>query len=211
MLSSRRLIYILWAFAVVAHISGCASIAEGVTRAIIKNAGTKDTRDCHIDGPPTEGLKTELSSQKHKKGPSTGGHEMKVLMVHGIGRHIPGYSGRLTEHLMRGLDLNMRDQTVKQITLRDAAVSDGPIGILRGSRYTNADRSQYLLFFELSWSDVIADEKKIIEYDDSTEYAFRRSELNAYLKKFINSHVPDALIFLGEQKQKILPVYYPAS
>lgn len=201
---SWRLTYIFFALFSLALVSGCASIAEGITRAIIKDNDSEDTRACHIDGPPTEGLKAALFSQNSTKNDDLRTYEMKVLMVHGIGRHVPGYSGRLTEHLMRALGLNKRDPEIKEVTLRDPEISDRPIGLLRISRYTNKGGKQNLIFFELSWSDVIEDEKQIIEFDDSTEYAFRRTELNGYLKKFINGHVPDALIFLGEPKQKIL-------
>jgi hypothetical protein len=203
MLHKWRIIYIFFALLSFVYLSGCTSIAEGVARAIIKDNDTEDTRACHIDGPPTEGLKAALLSQNRTENASSRTHEMKVLMVHGIGRHGPGYSGRLTEHLMRALSLNKRSEAIREVTLRDPEISDKPIGDLRISRYTRKGGEQHLIFFELSWSNVVEDEKHIIEFDDSTEYAFRRTEVNGYLKKFINSHVPDALIFLGEPKQKI--------
>jgi hypothetical protein len=189
---------------VAVFLAGCAGIAEGVTKAVLDKGEEEDTRACHIEGPSAGGLKSMLRAQARGRKAGANNRVMKVLMVHGIGRHIPGYSGRLTEHLMRALSLNIRDEDFKEIVLRDPAISDSMIGTLRISRYMNSDQTQQVLFYELTWSDVIADEKRIIEFDDSTEYAFRRTAVNSYIKRFFNSHVPDSLIFLGEPKLKIL-------
>jgi hypothetical protein len=43
----------------------------------------------------------------------------------------------------------------------------------------------------------------LIAYDDSAEYTFRRANLNAMLKSFVNSHIPDPLIYLGSAQEKI--------
>jgi len=78
------------------------------------------------------------------------------------------------------------------------------LGDLRISRYMNKARTRELLFYELTWSEIIEPERKILEFDDSAEYTFRRTALNAEFKKFFNSHVPDSLIFLGEAHVPIL-------
>ena len=49
-------------------------------------------------------------------------------MVHGIGRHLPGYSARLTEHLMRELKLDVMVEDYKEIVLRDPEIRDGSLG-----------------------------------------------------------------------------------
>jgi hypothetical protein len=188
----------------IANLAGCAGIAEGITRAVLDKGKEEDTRACHIEGPPVGGLESLLQAQERDRTAGVSTHVMKILMVHGIGRHISGYSGRLTEHLMRALQLDIREEDSKEIILREPSVSDDPIGKLRISLYMNKEQSRQLLFYELTWSEVIEDEKKIIEFDDSTEYAFRRTALNSYMKGFFNSHVPDSLIFLGEPKLKIL-------
>ena len=185
-------------------LTGCAGISEGVTRAVIDKGKEEDKRACHIEGPPVGGLESKLQAQAKTRAAGGDPRVIKILMVHGIGRHIPGYSGRLTEHLMRALGLTVRGEDFKEIVIRDPAVSDDPLGFLRISRYMDDDRTRELLFYELTWSAIIEDEKKIIEFDDSTEYAFRRTTLNAFMKSFFNSHVPDSLVFLGEPKLKIL-------
>ena len=187
-----------------AILTGCSGISEGITRAVLDKSKAEDTRACHIEGPPISGLETLLQAQERNRAAGASGHVMKMLMVHGIGPHIPGYSGRLTEYLMRALQLNIREKDFKEIILRDSAVSEKPLGNLRISRYMNAEKTRELLFYELTWSDIIAEEKKIIAFDNATEYTFRRTVINSYMKGFFNSHIPDSLIFLGEPKLKIL-------
>jgi hypothetical protein len=185
-------------------LSGCASIAKGVTEAVLERSEEVDTRACHIEGPASVGLEPLLQAQEKERaaGPST--RTMKVLMVHGIGRHLPGYSARLTEHLMRELKLDVRVEDYKEVVLRDPEIRHGPLGTLRINRYMNKARTRELLFYELTWSEIIESERNILAFDDSIEYTFRRTALNAEMKRFFNSHVPDSLIFLGESHVPIL-------
>jgi hypothetical protein len=185
-------------------ISGCASIAKGVTEAILEQGEEEDERACHVEGPSSLGLEALMQEQEDERQADRTGRVLKILMVHGIGRHVPGYSGRLTEHLMRELGLGVRQASYKEVVLRDPQVSEDPLGQLRISRYMNNERTRELLFYELTWSEITEPEKKIIEFDDSTEHAFRRASINAGLKRFFNSHVPDSLIFLGEPHLPIL-------
>jgi hypothetical protein len=185
-------------------LSGCASIAKGVTEAILENSEEQDTRACHIEGPASVGLEPLMQAQEKERTASHSTRTVKVLMVHGIGRHLPGYSARLTEHLMRELKLDVREEDYKEFVLRDPKIRDGPLGNLRISRHMNKARTRELLFYELTWSEIIDPEREILAFDDSTEYTFRRTALNAGLKKFFNSHVPDSLIFLGEAQVPIL-------
>jgi hypothetical protein len=145
-----------------------------------------------------------MQAQEHERVGGQSARTLKVLMVHGIGKHLPGYSARLTEHLMRELKLDLREENYKEIALNDPETWDGPLGNLRISRYMNKARTRELLFYELTWSDIIEPERKIIAFDDSAEYAFRRTALNATMKEFFNSHVPDTLIFLGDANVPIL-------
>jgi hypothetical protein len=185
-------------------VSGCAGIAKGVTQAILERSEEEDTRACHIEGPVSVGLEPLMQAQEKDRAAGHSTRTLKVLMVHGIGKHLPGYSARLTELLMRALKLDLREENYKEIVLREPEVWDDPLGILRISRYMNKARSRELLFYELTWSEIIEPERKIIAFDDSAEYTFRRTALNAELKKFFNSHVPDSLIFLGEAHVPIL-------
>ena len=185
-------------------LSGCASIAKGVTQAVLERSEEEDTRACYVEGPRSEGLEALMREQEGGRsgGPST--RTLKVLMVHGIGRHLPGYSGRLSEALMRELKLDIKEEEYKEIVLREPELWDGPLGTLRISRHMNTARNRELLFYELTWSELTEPAKKVLEFDDSKEYTFRRTALNAAMKKFLNSHIPDPLIFLGEARVPIL-------
>ena len=81
----------------VLFLAACSDFAKGVTEAILESGEKKDNRQCHIEGPPSNGLVDLLEAQD--QGTADGPRQLKVLMIHGIGRHSPGYSGRLIEHL----------------------------------------------------------------------------------------------------------------
>ncbi len=185
-------------------LSGCVGIAKGVTEALLDDSNKQDTRACHIMGPPYQGLEALLERQEAKRAADDDPGTLKILMVHGIGRHLPGYSGRLQEHLMRALDLDVVDETVKHIRLADPDVTSGPLGELRILRFTNKARSRELLFYELTWSEITEQEKQVISFDDSGEWTFRRAKLNAWGKSFLNSHLSDPLIYLGNARLPII-------
>ncbi len=185
-------------------LGGCAGIAKGVTQAILESGDDEDTRACHVEGPASKGLEASLRKQESDRAQGNASQTLKVLMVHGISRHIPGYSGRLTANLMGELGLDVREEDSKEITLRDAEIWDEPLGHLRISRFMNKARTRELIFYELTWSDILDPERDIIAFDDSQEYAFRRTGLNSLAKKFFNATVPDSLAYLGGAQQPIL-------
>ena len=116
-------------------LSGCASVAKGVTQAVLESSEEEDTRACHIEGPVSVGLEPSMQAQEKERAAGHSTRTVKVLMVHGIGRHLPGYSARLTEHLMRELKLDVRVEDYKEIVLRDPEIRHGPLGTLRISRH----------------------------------------------------------------------------
>jgi hypothetical protein len=194
----------LVAFLVLLGLTGCGGMAKGVTEALLDKSEAEDTRLCHIEGPPSEGLVAVLGTQVAERAGGTTNRQLKILMVHGIGRHIPGYSGRLTEHLMQALALDLRDEDTKDFTLSNPKVGEDTLGHLRASRFTDKAGTRELVFYELTWSEITEAEKKAIAFDNSTEYTFRRTQLNGFMKQFFNSHIPDPLIYLGEAHIPIL-------
>ena len=88
-------------------VTGCAGIAKGVTQAILERSEEEDTRACYVEGPSSEGLEALMREQERERAGGNSTRVLKVLMVHGIGKHLPGYSARLTEHLMRELKLDL--------------------------------------------------------------------------------------------------------
>jgi hypothetical protein len=189
-------------------IGGCASIARGVTEGVMASRGEegqKDTGVCAIRGPAYEGIAPTLEREA-----ATPGGTIKVLMVHGIGKHLPGYSGRLQDKLTTALGLDVVEEQYKEFTLLpplprpDLNLGDQPLGTLRVNRHTNQSGSRELLFYELTWSTITDSTKAIIAYDTTSEYAYHRAALNSIAKEFIDSHIPDPLIYTGDTHQKIL-------
>ena len=198
-----RLHPIVVALAALHFLAACSSFAKGVTEAVLESGEKEDTRQCHIEGPPSVGLAHFLEDQDQDRGSVEGPRELKVLMVHGIGRHSPGYSGRLTENLMPALGLTVKSKVRKEIVLWEPAVSEDPVGQLSVHLYLSPDRTRRLIFYELTWSDVIEEERRTLAFDNSKEYAFRRTHLNGFMKRFFNDHIPDAFIYVSDARAKI--------
>jgi hypothetical protein len=176
-------------------LSGCASMGKGMAEAFLEKQQSADTRVCELWGKPFEGLLPFLDNKQGK---------MKVLMVHGVGDHLPGYSTQFVEKLAKELDLPVMAAQYKNITLTSRIDSGKNLGNLRINRLLSKDRSKELLFYELTWSVITAKQKEVLAYDNSGEYSFRRAEVNNLLKKFSNDTGPDPIIYLGESREDIL-------
>ncbi|MCK5889888.1 MAG: hypothetical protein KAG19_08095, partial [Methylococcales bacterium] len=176
-------------------LSGCSGIGKGITEAILEKQEAEDTRMCEIWGAGFTGLKPHINNKNGK---------MKVLMVHGVGDHKPGYSTEFFEKLAKELDLSVTSKAHKDIKLSDPDKPDMPLGNLRINRFLNKEQTQELMFYELTWSDITAKEKEVLAYDNSGQYSFRRAEINDLLKRFSNDTGPDPIIYLGEKREDIL-------
>lgn len=179
-------------------LSGCASISKGVTQALLEKAESEDTRICQVHGKPFTGIEPGLAK---KQG------ETKVLMVHGVGDHIPGYSTAFLEKLAKELNLNSRSGDPKNITLTAPLFPDQSLGNLRITRLLNEDTDEKLTFYELTWSEISRAEKALLAFDNSGEHDFRRARINSVLKKFSNDTTPDPIIYLGKSRQLILAAF----
>lgn len=173
-------------------LTGCTSFGKGVAEAFLEDQ--EDTRLCEIWGESFGGLTASLEQPGISK----------VLMVHGVGDHLPGYSTQFFEKLAKQLDLTVRSREHKDIALTSPFDESKKLGNLRVHRLLNKDRSKELFFYELTWSEITAEEKALLSYDNSGEYSFRRAEVNDLLKKFSNDTGPDPIIYLGESRQDIL-------
>lgn len=179
-------------------LNGCASIGKGVAEAFLEKQDEEDTRVCEITGNKFDGLKPQLESPDRK---------MKVLMVHGVGNHLPGYSTEFLEKLAKELDLPVTAKAYKNIKLAASGDPSKNLGNLRINRYLNKEKTQELLFYELTWSEITAKDKEVLSYDNSGEQSFRRAEVNDLLKKFSNDTGPDPIIYLGEKREDILSAF----
>lgn len=176
-------------------VSGCSSFSKGITEAILEKRESDDTLLCEIWGERFNGLKPYVENSEGI---------MKVLMVHGVGEHKPGYSTEFFEKLARELDLSVTSKAHKNISLSDPDNPEKSLGNLRINRFLNKDRTQEVMFYELTWSEITAKEKEVLAYDNSGEYSFRRAEINDLMKRFSNDTGPDPIIYLGESRKEIL-------
>lgn len=175
--------------------TGCASFGRGIAEAYFEKQEAADTRVCEVTGSAFSGITPYLSNQNGK---------MKVLMVHGVGDRLPGYSTQFRENLARSLGLTVKTRKNKEIALRDPLDHSKKLGNLRIHRLMNKERDKELLFYELTWSEITAKQKSILAYDNSGEYSFRRAEVNDLLKKFSNDTGPDPIIYLGDSRENIV-------
>jgi hypothetical protein len=76
-------------------------------------------------------------------------------------------------------------------------------GTVTVQRYSSKDGTRGMTFYELTWSEITEPDKRIINYDSSGAYSFRRAGLNRELKEFVNNSLPDPLIYLGDAQGNI--------
>ncbi|MFT6332717.1 MAG: hypothetical protein ACJAW3_001061 [Lentimonas sp.] len=156
----------------------------------------EDTRKCQIYGKSFDGVTQTMSKTKGT---------VKLLYVHGVGDHSAGYSMEFMEKLSKKLGLNRRSENYKEISLINADFPGKPLGTLRIYKLNSRDNSKKnLIFHELTWSEITREEKKLLAYDNSGEYSFRRANFNNAIKKFSNDTSPDPMIYLGKRRQEIL-------
>ncbi len=178
-------------FALIGLLSSCASFGEGVATAILQSSKNEDTRACQIWSKGFEGIDVSLNKTKGKT---------KVLMVHGVGRHIPGYATILYENLAKELGLTVIDNPPKELTLANPFNPSENLGNLRLTRLLSKDRDKELLFYELTWSSITDVDKEALNFDISGESVFRRALMNRDLKQFSNDAIADPLLYLGERE-----------
>lgn len=183
---------------IAAFLSGCASISKGVTEAILEKTESEDNRVCQVWGTPFSGIEGGLNKKQGKT---------KVMFVHGVGDHIPGYTTEFLEKLAKQLGLNIRSANQKNIELAAPLVPGKKLGNLRVTHLLNEENSKELIFYELTWSEITREEKSLLAFDNSGEYDFRRTQINGMLKKFSNDTSPDPIIYLGKSREAILAAY----
>lgn len=175
-------------------LGGCASFGKGIVEGLLEKSEKEDLRSCRIWSKGFKGINASINKTEGKT---------KVLMVHGVGHHIPGYSTIFVEGLMRALELPVMAMPYKDLTLSDVQAPSKDLGNLRLLRLLSKDRTRELLFYELTWSSISEIEKEVLAYDTSGQHSFRRAKFNDTLKKFSNDAVADPLIYLGEKQEDI--------
>lgn len=175
-------------------LSGCSSFGRGVAEAIMNKDEKNDSRKCEIKGTKFNGIDYFFSK----------GNTVKVLMIHGVGTHTPGYATRIQDNLAQSLGLNVLSKRPKDITLINPIDGKTEIGNLRVIRMQDEQHTKDLLFYELTWSDITTPQKKILSYDTSGQYAHKRAGFNHLMKKFLDDTAPDPMIYLMDKDGLIL-------
>ncbi len=188
-------------FLALLFISGCTSFGRGVAEAILNKDNTEDHRQCDIIGEKINGINDYFQQNKI----------VKVMMIHGVGSHTPGYATRIRENLAKSLDLTVFSKRAKDITLLNPEDGKTEIGNLQVIRMQNEERTKDLIFYELTWSNITSKQKKILDYDTSGKYAYKRAPFNHNMKKFLNDTVPDPMIYLIDKDNLILNATKQAS
>ena len=174
-------------------VSGCTSISKGVTQAIIEREQV-DERQCWIAGRPFEGLGDVIATGAESDPDKSLPTKLKIMSVHGIGKHAPGYARRLLDGVVEEFGFITKDEEIKTINLLHPEYEEG-LGVLTVHRYTNPNDAREILFYELTWDPIVEQEIKIVSYDDSIEFSSKRTPFNHSMKSFINETVPDALMY----------------
>ncbi|MGI9568570.1 MAG: hypothetical protein ACR2PH_02255, partial [Desulfobulbia bacterium] len=197
----RNQLRICWLLLTTTLLSGCASFSKGVTQAFLEHK-VEDTRQCWISGRSFGGLENLYKTESDLNASDSVQDKLKVLMVHGIGHHEPGYSRRLQDGLVTESGFDSTDETIKTIRITHPAYPDS-LGILRVHRYINTRQSREMLFFELTWNSIVENEKKLLSFDNSAEASVKRAPFNHTLKTFVNDRVSDALMYNSKYRLPI--------
>ncbi|MDO8843663.1 MAG: hypothetical protein Q7U98_08080 [Methylicorpusculum sp.] len=195
---SVKIRYLLSSFSIVMLLTACTSIGKGIAQAVLEKSETEDARQCQVWGQPFTGIQAGLGKEKGKT---------KVLFVHGVGDHIPGYTTQFLEKLAKELNLTARAYSQKNIGLSAPLLAGKDLGNLRVSHLLNEERGIDLTFYELTWSQITRKQKELLVFDNSGEYDFRRAKINSLLKKFSNDTGPDPIIYLGDSRDAILAAF----
>jgi len=182
-------------------VSGCASFGEGIATAVLKQQEQEDLRACKISGKSFAGMQSSLELP---------GDTVKVLMVHGVGTHVPGYSTQFQEKLAAELNLTVKSSHYKEINLVNKEMPEKKVGKLRVRRLLDEGQNEEMLFYELTWSEITNPEKEKIKYDTSGEYSYDRAEVNQMLKQFSNDTSPDPMVYLGSSRKEMLASFRTA-
>ncbi len=126
------------------------------------------------------------------------------MTVHGVAKHEPGYSTQLLQGLAKKMGLNQISKITKNIALTDPFDTTKKLGNLKIRQLSNEDKSHKLVFYELTWSEINDDRKKMLAYDMSGDYSFHRAYFNEKLKRITNDFIPDQMLYVGGTRKDII-------
>ena len=191
-------------------LAGCASFGEGVGRAVLGQIGedAEDTRACEIEGSAFTGTLQALETQRGQPPigtvPADQRSLLKVMMVHGISRHQPGYSGTVSANLARSLGLDAMSPQIKTTEIVTPFFPGETLATFTVRRFTDAAREREMLFYELTWSGLSDPSRERLAFDNSEVFARQRATFNRAAKAFANDALVDPLVYVGSGRERIL-------
>jgi hypothetical protein len=180
-------------------LGGCASTAEGVTRALVNNDNAPIPRNCEVSGAAFGGLLDEQNQL-----PDSSSNTIKVMLVHGIGTHPQGWSIPLQRRLAGKLGLNSMDRDIKRIRFTSPDFAEENLGKLMVTRMFDPNSSLELIAYELSWSEITQPWKDRLAFDTTGHFRDKRASFNQDLKVFLNDRLLDPVAYLGNSHDQIL-------
>lgn len=174
-------------------LAGCSSFEHRLADDLVRSDTVKLNR-CEIEGFAYSGIDAGLKKPQI----------LKVLMIHGVGTHHPGYSDKLQQNLANNIGMNVISRRPKNIKLLDAADHHTPIGNLRITFWQNEDASKNMLFYELTWSEITTPDKQVIAFDTTEQYSEFRVPFNNMMKEFLDNVLPDPLVYVTDPHNLIL-------
>jgi hypothetical protein len=181
--------------ALLLSMTGCYSFGRGVASSVMEKLDREglDTRQCEIRGSLFNGISSYLEA----------GEMVKVFYVHGIGTHRPGHSTIISENIARSLGLDVFTRH-KDVAIMNPGRPGQRLANLRITDMRNPESSKKLIFYELTWSEITAERKRVLDFDTSGEYTHRRASFNNTMKAFLNDVSPDAMIYVTDRPNLIL-------
>ena len=203
-LDFRRWVWVPLVFLLLASFTGCVSLGQGFGEAVLQSGEKQDMRQCWIRGRAFPGTLEAITLQERAAAKGRSERSvLKVMMVHGIGSHVPGYSTRIAENIARAMSLDRVQEKFKEFQLSSTRMAGQDLGVLRVTRYLDQAGVQEMLFYELTWDSIVEAEKQTITFDNAGEYSFRRTGFNDKMKRFVNDTVPDVLMYNGRFRKPI--------
>ena len=177
--------------------TGCYSFGRGVASGVMETLDTearrRDVQQCEIRGSLFDGISSYVEK----------GEAAKVLYVHGIGTHRPGHSAIISENIARSLGLDVFTRP-KNVAIMNPGNPGQRLANLRIIAMRDPTAARKLIFYELTWSEITSERKRVLDFDTSGEYAHRRASFNNTMKAFLNDVGPDAMIYMTHGQELIL-------
>lgn len=171
-------------------LAGCSSLGRGLMEGYFDAQNKKkDEVSCMILSAGFSGL--QQAKQKITN----------VLLVHGIGTHVPGHSMAFMLDISQKMGLDTLNRDYKEIQMINS--TDQPVGVLRVYRFLNEKTQRSVVFYEQTWSEITDPIKQSLSYDTTKEYAKDRSAVNAKMKFYMNSTLPDTAIYFGPEGERM--------